>query len=105
MLTFTDNRHTNGDKNLSHRFNNAVISENGENEYKDLIDKIFEQDECSRFIIRQLYIWFVNSEITSEIETNIIEPLAKITRDNNYDITFALKTLFHQNIFLKVFFV
>jgi uncharacterized protein (DUF1800 family) len=98
---FQDNRHTTGDKNLSHRFNSAVISENGENEYKDVIDKIFEQDECSRFIIRQLYIWFVNSEITSEIETNIIEPLAKITRDNNYDITFALKTLFSSEHFFE----
>ena len=65
-----------------------------EEEYKNLIDKIFEQDECSRFIVRQLYRWFVNSEISSEIESNIIEPLALIVRENNYDIVPALKTLF-----------
>lgn len=98
---FQSNKHSTGDKNLSHRFNNAIISENGENEYKNLIDKIFEQDECSRFIIRQLYIWFVNSEITAEIETNIIEPLAKITRDHNYDISPALKKLFSSEHFFK----
>jgi uncharacterized protein (DUF1800 family) len=101
---FQSNKHSTGDKNLSHRFNNAVISENGENEYKDIIDKIFEQDECSRFIIRQLYIWFVNSEITAEIETNIIEPLSKIIRDNNYDIAPALKKLFlSEHFFESVF--
>ncbi|MEE9407320.1 MAG: DUF1800 family protein [Polaribacter sp.] len=104
---FQSNKHSTGDKNLSHRFNNAVISENGENEYKDLIDTIFEQDECSHFIIRQLYIWFVNSEITSEIETNIIAPLAEIIRNNNYDISEALKILlasdhFFENVFCMI---
>lgn len=104
---FQSNRHTTGDKNLSHRFNNAVISENGDQEYKDVIDKIFEQEECSLYITRQLYIWFVNSEITSEIETNIIIPLAEIVRNNNYDISEALKKLlasehFFENVFCMI---
>ena len=101
---FANGKHTSGDKNLSHRFNNAVISENGENEYKDLIDVIFEQDECSRFISRKLYIWFVNSEITDEIETNIIEPLAVIIRDNEYDITQALRKLLSSEHFFETTF-
>ena len=104
---FSNNNHTSGDKNLSHRFNNAIISENGENEYKDLIDKIFEQEECSKFITRKLYRWFVNSEITAEIETNIIEPLALIVRNENYSIVGALKVLlasdhFFENIFCMI---
>ncbi|WP_296637663.1 DUF1800 family protein [Polaribacter sp.] len=104
---FTNNRHTKGSKTLSHRFDNAEISENAENEYKDLIDKLFEQEECSRFIIRQMYIWFVNAEISLEIETNIIEPLAKIIRDNDYEIAPALKVLlasehFFENTFCMI---
>ena len=98
---FSNFNHTKGDKTLSHRFSNAIISENGEDEYKDLIDKIFEQDECSRFIMRQLYIWFVNSEITDDIETNIIVPLATIIRNNNYDIVPALKVLFASDHFFE----
>jgi uncharacterized protein (DUF1800 family) len=98
---FSNDKHTKGDKKLSHRFGNAIISENGEEEYKDLIDKIFEQDECSRFITRKLYRWFVNSEITSEIETNIIEPLAKTIRDNNYEIIQALKILLASEHFFE----
>lgn len=104
---FSNNKHTQGDKTLSHRFNNAVISENGVDEYKDLIDTIFEQDECSRFITRKLYRWFINYEITSEIETNIIVPLAEIIVNNNYDIVPALKILvasdhFFENTFCMV---
>tara|TARA_B110000091_G_scaffold212114_1_gene258120 strand:+ start:2870 stop:4492 length:1623 start_codon:yes stop_codon:yes gene_type:complete len=98
---FSNFRHVKGEKNLSHRFNNAVISENGENEYKDLIDTIFKQDECSRFIIRQLYIWFVKAEITTEIENNIIEPLAKIIRDHNYEVAPALKVLLSSEHFFE----
>jgi hypothetical protein len=90
---FTASRHTPGSKQLSFRFNNAVISENGAQEYRDLIDVIFQQNECSRFIMRKLYRWFVHHDITAEIETNIIEPLALILRNNDYEIAPALQVL------------
>ena len=98
---FSNSKHTKNSKTLSHRFNNSVIEENGIDEYKDLIDKIFEQEECSKFIMRNLYVWFVNSEITPEIETNIINPLAKIIRENDYEIVPALKTLFSSDHFFE----
>lgn len=98
---FISNRHTGGTKQLSHRFNNATIENNGDQEYGDLIDVIFEQDECSRFIIRQLYIWFVNNSIDDIIEQQIIEPLALIVRNNNYNIVPALKVLFASDHFFE----
>lgn len=98
---FTNNTHTKGNKHLSQRFNNAVIVENGQEEYKDLIDVIFKQEECSRFIMRKLYRWFVNDEITPEIETNIIIPLAKILRENNYEISPPLKVLLKSEHFFE----
>jgi uncharacterized protein (DUF1800 family) len=98
---FNANRHTGGDKYLSYHFDNAVISENGDQEYIDLINVIFLQDECSRFIMRKLYRWFVNYEITADIETNIIEPLAAIIRSNNYDVTPALEVLFASDHFFQ----
>lgn len=104
---FSNSKHAKGDKKLSHRFKNTIITENGENEYKDVIDIIFEQEECSRFIIRKFYRWFINSDISNEIETNIIEPLAQIIRDNNYNISPALKVLlssehFYENVFCMI---
>ena len=98
---FTNSMHTKGSKTLSHRFNNAIISENGANEYKDVIDVIFQQDECARFIMRKLYRWFVKESISDDIETNVIEPLAKIMRDNNYDIAPALRVLLASNHFFE----
>lgn len=98
---FSNFRHAKGNKQLSHRFNNAVIAENGENEYIDLINIIFEQEECSKFITRKFYRWFVKEEITAAIETNIITPLAKNIRDNNYNIVPALKILLASDHFFE----
>jgi hypothetical protein len=98
---FSTNSHTQGTKQLSNRFNNEVIAESGSQEYKNLIDVIFKKAECSRFITRKLYRWFVSSEITSEIETNIIEPLALILRNNNYEIEPVLRVLFKSEHFFQ----
>ena len=98
---FLANRHTQGDKQLSYRFNDVIISENGEQEFRDLIDVIFQQDECSLFIIRKLYRWFVHYEITEDIEINIIEPLAVILRDNDYEIAPALQVLLKSEHFFE----
>lgn len=101
---FVPSQHTLGTKQLSHRFNNAIIQENGSEEYKDLIEVIFLQSECSRFICRKLYRWFINAEISDDIELNIIEPLAKIIRDHDYDIAPALKILLRSDHFYETTF-
>jgi hypothetical protein len=98
---FSNNNHAQGDKQLSHRFNNAIISENGDHEFRDLIEVIFQQDACSRFITKKLYRWFVHYEITEEIEENIITPLAAILRGNNYEIAPALKVLLKSEHFFE----
>jgi len=98
---FAANRHTTGNKTLSARFGGVTISENGEQEFRDLIDVIFQQEECARFIIRKLYRWFVNSEISPEVETNIIEPLATSLYSNDYEISTVLQTLLKSEHFYE----
>ena len=90
---FRPERHDTGSKQLSPRFNNAVIQNAGANEYSNLIDVIFESEHAARFICRKFYIYFLNHEIDAEIEATIIEPMAQILRDDNYNVERALKTL------------
>lgn len=99
---FSANRHETGNKQLSHRFNNTVISNNGDQEYADLIDIIFQQDECSRFITKKLYRWFISAKIDQDIEDNVIAPLASIIRTNNYEIVPALRVLFASEHFFNM---
>ncbi len=63
-------------------------------ELQDLVNMVFDQDETARFICRKIYRYFVSDRITTEIETDIIEPLAATLRDNDYDLSFAFKELF-----------
>ncbi len=98
---FRASHHSEEDKHLSYHFDNKVVKNNGENEYKDLIDIIFQHEGCSRFISRNLYRWFVDSEINSDIEENIIEPMSKIIRDNDYEIAPALKALISSEFFMN----
>ena len=90
---FDINKHDRRSKELSHRFDNAIIDDERENEYKTLIDIIFLQDEVAKFLCRKLYRWFVFYEINEEVERKIINPLADILRENNYDVKPVLKTL------------
>ena len=94
--------HDRSNKEFSHRFNNTVISNQLETEYLALIDMIFEQEEVSRFICRKLYRWFVYYDINEEVEANIIEPMAEIMRNNNYDIVEPLKVLLSSNHFFNI---
>jgi hypothetical protein len=99
--SFDGRLHTPGDKQLSKHFGDVIIHENGEDEYEDLIDVIFQQDECSRFIIRKFYRWFVNSNLTPEVEQNVIEPLAQQMRADDYDIAPTLRTLLSSEHFFQ----
>lgn len=91
--TFRPTRHDQGDKKLSHRFGSITIKNSNEEEYKKVIDVIFQQNEVARFICRQIYIWFVNSEISSATEQEIIIPLSNILIDNDYVISPVLRAL------------
>jgi uncharacterized protein (DUF1800 family) len=90
---FTATLHDSGDKVLSHRFNKVVIRNQNDLEYKAVVDIIFEQPEVARYICRKLYRWFVYYQITPEVETDIIAPLAKLMIQSNYEIRPVIQTL------------
>lgn len=100
---FRPNRHDTDTKTLSPRFNNAVINNLGAEEYKTVVDIILDQEEVSRFMARKLYRWFVYYNIDEDIEANVIEPLAALMRQENYEMAPVLSALlssehfYHEN--------
>ncbi|MEZ5043733.1 MAG: DUF1800 domain-containing protein [Saprospiraceae bacterium] len=99
---FTANRHDQTSKQLSHRFNNTVINNQGDSEYADLIDIIFQQKEVSRFICRKLYRWFIYYKIDDNAEVNVIEPMADLLIENNFEIKAVLQTLLRSEHFYDI---
>ncbi|MEZ4684703.1 MAG: DUF1800 domain-containing protein [Bacteroidia bacterium] len=100
--TFVPNRHDTSAKQFSARFNNQTISDNGADEYKDLIDMIFGKTETARYIVRKLYRWFVYYHIDAQIETDVIEPLALELINQNFEIAPVLEMLFKSEHFFDV---
>ncbi|PWS31050.1 DUF1800 domain-containing protein [Pedobacter paludis] len=94
---FDPARHDVADKQFSSFYNGKLIKGrtgvDGAKELDDLLDMLFAQVELSKYICRRLYRFFVYYEITSDVESNIITPLAEIFRNNNYEIKPVLKAL------------
>lgn len=90
---YVPNRHDTGEKQLSHRFDKAIITNGGESEYKNVIDIILQKTEVARFIARKIYGWFLHAEITAEVEANVIEPMALMMIADNYEIQRAVGAL------------
>ncbi|MBK6343399.1 MAG: DUF1800 family protein [Flavobacteriales bacterium] len=86
-VAYRPSQHVTDDKQFSAFFNNTVIQgqtgqAGGETELNALLDMILAKEEVSKFICREVYRFFVHGEIDASAETNVIEPLAEIFRDN-----------------------
>ena len=91
-------KHDEKNKQFSSWFSNKVISgktgEMGTTELDDMLTIIFAQHEVAKFICRKFYQFFIYYEIDQATEANVIEPLANVFRDNNYEIKPLLLALF-----------
>ncbi|HRQ50239.1 MAG TPA: DUF1800 domain-containing protein, partial [Agriterribacter sp.] len=89
---FDPERHDTGNKTFSSFYGHTTITgrsgENaGDEELDDLIDMIFRNGrEASEYIVKELYRWFVYYEVDEAAKTNVIEPLALMLRNYNWEI-------------------
>jgi uncharacterized protein (DUF1800 family) len=101
-------RHDTSDKVFSSFYNGARITGRtgataGELELDDLINMIFSKSaEVSRFLVKKLYRWFIYYEIDSTTEANIIEPLALMLRNNNWNVQPVINRLLKSEHFFDV---
>lgn len=91
---FDASRHDTTDKQLSHHFNNDVITNGGENEYKVVIDRIFQQPAVAHYICQKLYRHFVYYKISEREENDIVGEMARIFIANDFEIRPVLRALF-----------
>ena len=100
---FTPSRHDTTNKTFSAYYNNTVITGQGgaagANELDDLLTMIFSKDEVASNICRKLYRFFIYYDIDAATETDVIQPLATIFRNNNYEIAPVLSALFSSEHF------
>jgi uncharacterized protein (DUF1800 family) len=87
---FDANQHDTGNKSFSAFYGNKTITGKtgaaGAGELDELLDMIFATQEVAKHIVRNIYRWFVYYEIDTQVEQDVIAPLANIFRSSNYDI-------------------
>lgn len=91
-------QHDTGSKVFSDKFQNTVIAgaTNAAGMFTELnafVNMIFAQPETAKNLCRRLYRYFIYREITDEIETDIIVPLANTLISNNFEIKPVLAQL------------
>jgi len=98
--------HDTSNKTFSSFYGNRVIQgqsgDDGANELDDLLDMIFDQNEVAAFLCRKLYRFFVYNIIDADTELNVIQPMAQILRDEDYQIKPVLEALFQSAHFFDV---
>ena len=99
---FTASRHDATTKVFSAAFGNASIAPSGNTEYQNLVNLIFQQAETARSIVRKLYRWFVYYVVDAQTETDIIQPLATLLVQSNFEVAPVLRTLLNSEHFFDV---
>lgn len=92
------------DKQFSPLYNNKIITyrsgnNGGELEANEFFDMLFARQETAENIVRKLYRYFVYAYISDNTETQVIQPLARLFRDSNYELKPVLKALFSSEHF------
>lgn len=96
--SFILSRHDTNNKQFSSFFGNKVITgQNNANagytELDELLNMTFAHTEVAKYICRRLYRFFVYYDISPDVETNVIAPLADVFRNGNYELKPVLSKL------------
>jgi len=89
--------HDDQNKQFSSFYGNKLLEGiqgyDGYKELGQLLDMIFETEECALYLCRRLYQCFCSPMLDDTVEKNIIQPMAVILRKNNFQLTAPLKVL------------
>lgn len=101
---FQASAHDTDNKQFSSFFGNKQIigktGAAGANELTELIELVFERDLLiAKYLSRKIYRFFAHYAITTEIENNIISPMANAIIQNNWEVKPALALLFKSEHF------
>jgi uncharacterized protein (DUF1800 family) len=99
---FNPDQHDNDIKTFSDIYENHSISGQGDQEYLALIEMIFTKKQTARSLVIKLYRWLLYYSLNEEIMTNIIEPLADLLYENNWEIIPVLRKFLSSQHFFNV---
>lgn len=96
--------HNTSSKYFSGAFNSKIITSatdaaSMDTELDNYIEMVFNQPATAKNICRKIYTYFVKSNISPEVENDIINPLAQNLYDNGYEIVPIIRKLLESQHF------
>ncbi len=102
---FRTDLHDTNSKTFSAFYGNKVINGQtgaaGINELDELMDMLLGTNECAKYMMRKLYRFFVNYDITPTVESDVISPLADLYRSSGYDMKLVMEDLLKSEHFYQ----
>ncbi len=89
-------------KTLSTHFGSVSVPNAGAAEYSNYIDIIFQQNTLAEYMCRNIYRYFVNYDLTVDVETNVIPDMAATLIANNYEILPVMTELLSSQHFYDI---
>jgi uncharacterized protein (DUF1800 family) len=108
VVNFYPDYHSQSAKTFSSNFNNNIIANqagaSGANEFNAYFDMLFlhQSTTIARYICRRLYRYFVYYDIDTNVETNVIVPLAAALISNNWNMLPVVKLLLKSEHFFDM---
>ena len=100
--TFEPRRHDPTPRQLSPRFGNAELVVEGEDAYKEVVEVVFAHPLVAHYLCRKLYRTFVHYDIDDAVEAAIIDPLAALLRDSDFEVAPVLRRLLASEHFFDI---
>jgi uncharacterized protein (DUF1800 family) len=88
---FVPSRHDNANK--------TFLGQTGNFNDEDIINIVFNQPVTAKFICRKIYKNFIHESADMTYAAQVIDDMANILRNNNYELAPLLKTLFKSKLF------
>ena len=98
VIVYEGGRHDDGNKTIFGQTLTGVSGDNGIQEYDALIDLTLNNKPVAEFLVTKLWMYFA----FESPDPVIVEGLAKILRDNNYELVPVLRTMFLSEAFYSV---
>lgn len=79
--------------------NKTFLGQTGNFDDTDIVNIIFQQPVTAKFICKKLYKFFIHEKEDMAYAQPVIDEMANILRNNNYELAPLLKTLFKSKLF------
>jgi len=95
FMEFDTGRHDAQDKLIFGQY--LIAGQNDRDDYEEMVRLTLEHRDVAEYLVEKMFAWFVFDDPSDEV----VDQLARILRDNDYELAPVLKTIFQSEAFFS----